>query len=44
MAEGSKLVQIRLTNEKIEAMKAYFLLYDWDFSPENVKTQCGENS
>ena len=34
-----KLVQMRLTDEQIECMKAYFLHYDWDFNLEYVETQ-----
>ena len=44
MAEDSKLVQLRLTNEQIECMKAYFLHYDWEFNPVYVDMQCEEST
>ena len=44
MTEDSKLVQMRMTNEQIECMKAYFLHYDWSFNPEYLDMQAVVNT
>ena len=42
MDTNSRLLQIRLSEEQIEAMKAYFNHYDWDWNPEMVSENRGD--
>ena len=43
MDTTNRLVQIRSSKEQIEAMKAYFNHYDWEWNPEMVSENRSDN-